>query len=149
MDGGVDECPDKRRRGVRCRLELWLEERRDEERMARKLHDARVAAVILADEPETGALQRGAVLGVDAIAAVITLDDAPATVDGRGTTGRIEKDWRGPADERTRERRDHRRSRFRVRFRVVGIGDAGNATRKLEHRVLESTADSEERNPAD
>src|SRR4051812_15836868 len=114
IDGGVDEGADEWRGRVRRGLELRLEERRDEERMALKLRDACVAMVVFADELQPGALERRTILGVDAIAAVIPLDDAPSPIDRGGAARRIEKYWRRLADERAGERRDHRRFGCRI-----------------------------------
>src|SRR3954470_5260908 len=121
IDGGIDEGADEWRGRVRRGLELRLEECRDEERVARKLRDAHVAMVVFADELQARALQRRTILGVDAIAAVVPLDDAPSPIDGGGAARRIEKDWRCLADERAGERRDHWPYGCRIGFRVIGV----------------------------
>jgi hypothetical protein len=94
IDRGVDEGADERRWGANGRFELRLKERRDEKRMARQLDDPSVAVIIFADDMQPGTLDGIAVSRIQSIVAMISLYNAPTTVNGGGATGGIEKDRR-------------------------------------------------------
>ena len=146
---GVNEGAHERSRSAGRRLQLRLEQRRDEEGMARQLHHARVAAIVLADDVQSGVLDRVPELRIETVIAVIPLDDAPATVNRRRATGRIEKHGSRFTDERAAERRDDRCGRVGIRFGVIGVANAGDVARILEDRVLESAANTEKRKPGE
>ena len=145
MDRSVDERADERRRGARRGLQLWLKERRDEERMTRKLDDAGVTVIILADDVKAGALDGATVLRVEPIAAMIAFDDTPPPIDRGRATGGIQKHGSRFTNERARQGRNHRRRRVGIRFGVVCVGKAGDVARVLEQRVLKSSAHAEKR----
>ena len=145
MDRGVDERADERRRGASRGFQLWLKERRDEERMTRKLDDAGVTTIILADDVKTGALDGATVRRVEPIAAMITFDDTPTSIDRRRATGGIQKHGSRFTNEGAGQRRNHRCRRVGIRLGVVCVGKAGDVSRVLDQRVLKSSAHTEER----
>src|SRR6476659_5045717 len=145
MDRGVDERADERRRGASRGFQLWRKERRDEERLTRRLDDAGVTTIILADDVKAGALDGAAVRRVEPIAAMISFDDTPTPIDRRCATGGIQKHWRRFTNEGARQRRNHRCRCIGIRFGVVCVGKAGDVARVLEQRVLKSSAHAEER----
>src|SRR6266542_557675 len=142
---GRGEADKKRVRALRGRSHLGHEERRDEERMPRQLDDTELTVLAEAAQAEAGLVERGEILGVDAVVAPEVLDGPGGSVELSGSRARDDDDALLRADQRAGQRRDDESLGVRRALGMIGVLEPEDVARELDDRVLEATSRAHER----
>jgi len=111
----------------------------------RQLCAAGLAIFIKDREPQSRRFEAGPVVGVQAVAAVVTLHGGVAAIDRAQTAAGRETQRTGFFDQGAGERRDQEFGPVRIGFRGVGGAEAGVVAGKLDEQVLKSAAGAEDR----
>ena len=135
-------------RVLRSRPHLGHEECRHEERVSGELDDAELAVLTESAQPEAGLLERGAILGIDRVAATKVLDGRGDSVERGGPGAGDDEDALLRAGQRAGQRRDDEALGVGTAFGMFGILEPEDVARELDDRVLEAASGGDQRHAA-
>ena len=146
MRAGGHSIADDERVGVLSgRIGLRQKQRGEKERVGRKLHDTHFPLPPHPADNHPARLQLAAVLGIDAIVAVIAFGRLLRSIEG-GRPRIREDGHRLPLPhERTCQRRDDQAPALGIGLCVIGVLEPEDVARELNDRVLKTPSGSDQR----
>jgi hypothetical protein len=113
--------------------------------MIGQLDDTELTILAEATQPEARLLERGEILGVDAVVAPEVFDGHGGSVELGGSRARGDEDALLRADERAGQRRDDESLGVGSGLGMLGVLEPEDVARELDDRVLEAPSGADER----